>query len=112
MRDIVFTFVLILATVGLIALVRIATKGMRDICKRPKAELRIVFDENCECLEYTLGRVIHSSVLDSLDLRVVVIDSINTCESSRWLGGLRRKLGYDFDIETEVDRDGIADSND
>lgn len=112
MRDIVFTFVLILATVGLIALVRLATKGMKAACHRPNAELRIVFDENCECLEYTLSRILNSAVLDSLNLRVVVVDSINTRESLRWLGELRRKLDYNFDIETEEDRNGIADIND
>ena len=110
MRDIVFTFVIILATVGLIALIRLATKGLKDQCRRPKAELRIFFDENCECLEYTLGMMLNSSALESLNLRVVIVDTVNTDDSRKWLCELRRKLGYDFDTETEDDRNGIADS--
>lgn len=110
MRDIVFTFVIILATVGLIALIRFVTKGMKTRCRRPSGELRIFFDENCECLEYTLGRILNSSALDSLELRVIVVDTVNTDDSRKWLYELRRKLSYDFETETEDDRNGIADS--
>lgn len=112
MRDLVFSLVLILATVGFIALIRLVTGGIKSPCSRPTGVLKVYFDENCECLEYTLGRILNSTALTSLNLRVTVVDKINTEESRKWLTELQRKLARDFEIETEGDRDGTADSDD
>ena len=100
MRELLFTVVLILATAGFIALIRLVTKGMTGTCSRPCVELRIIFDEHCECLEYTLGRIYKSPALSATDLQVIVVDKINTEESVEWLSELRKKLKADFEIES------------
>lgn len=107
MRDILFTAAILFATAALIILLRAFTKNIGSACKRPHAELTVYFDENCECLEYTLGKLIRSSELRGLELSLSIVDTLNTEESRRWLTELRKKLGADFEILTEGERNGI-----
>ena len=100
MREVLFTVGLILATAGFIALIRFVTRGMIGSCSRPSAELRIVFDEHCECLEYTLGRICKCPALSGVDLKVIVVDTVNTEASAEWLSELRKKLKMEFEIES------------
>lgn len=105
MPDIIFTAALILFTALLIALCRFAAGFIGTPCHRPSAELRLYFDENCECIEYTLGKIAKSRALSDYDLKIVIVDRICTEESRMWLSELKRKLRLDIIIETEADRD-------
>lgn len=112
MKDIVFTVVLIAATIGLIYLIRLLSADFRRVCQRPRADFKVYFDENCECLEYYLDRVFSCLELRDFDLRVTVVDRVGTLESRQWLGALRAKLKRDFYIITEDDSDGSAKDSD
>lgn len=100
MKEILFTLILLAATVAMIALIRLIIGIQKPRCPGPKAELRIIYDENSECLEYTLGRILDSSALENMDLKIIIVDTIDTCESARWLAELRHKLGAEFIIES------------
>ncbi len=106
MRDIIFSAILIAATVGLIYLIRLLSSDIGSECVRPRADMRIYFDRSCECLEYTLSRLYVCSALRELDLHVTVVDCIATPESRQWLLTLRTKLKRDFEIVTEEKSDG------
>ena len=109
MRDIVFSMILIAATIVLIYIIRLLTSGLRSECRRPRVELKFFFDQNCECIEYNLDRIYSSSLLREVDLQVTVVDCVGTDESSRWLRALRTKLKKDFEIVMEDQSDGTAE---
>lgn len=109
MRDIIIALILIAATISLIWVIRLLSADFHKECSRPHAELRIYFDQNCECLEYSLGRMYSSSALRETDLRVVIVDCVATKESRQWLGALKAKLKKDFEIVTEDESDGTAE---
>lgn len=109
MRDIIFAFILIAATIGLIWLIRIMSADFRGSCRRPRVELRVFFDQNCECLEYSLDRIYSSVALRETDLRVVIVDCVATEESRQWLKALSVKLKKDFEIIAEDESGGTAE---
>ena len=109
MKNIVFAFILIAATVALIWLIRLLTSGLNSPCSRPRVALMIYFDKNCECLEYNLDRIYSSPALRDVELQVTVVDCVATEESSQWLKALGAKLKKDFDIITEDESDGAAE---
>ena len=101
MNNLIFVFAIIAATVGLIYLIRLFSAGLQGGCRRPRAELRISYGSDCECLEYYLGRIFRCPELRDTDLSVTVVDLINTGESRKWLEALRSKLKWDFEVITE-----------
>ncbi len=107
MTDLIFTCAVIFSALLLIGIVRIlsASVNSRTNGKGPKAELRIICDEDAGCLEYILGRIIGSKELSELDLKIVLLDRICTDESREWLLALKRKTGADFEIESEESPD-------
>ena len=109
MKDIIIALILVAATIGLIYMIRLLTADFQSVCKRPRVELRIYFDQNCECLEYNLDRIFSCSALREVDLRVTVVDCVATDESCQWLKALRSKLKKDFEITLEDERDGTAE---
>lgn len=109
MRDIILALILIAATIGLIWIIRLLSAGFRTACSRPRVELRVFFDQNCECLEYNLDRMYSSAALRETDLRVVIVDCVATKESRQWLNALSMKLKKDFEIVTEDESDGTAE---
>ncbi len=106
MRDIIFSVILIAATIGLIYIIRLLSADFQNVCERPRADMRIYFDRSCECLEYMLGRIYSCSSLSDLNLRITIVDCIGTSESRQWLLALRTKLRRDFDIVLEEECDG------
>lgn len=109
MKDIIIALILIAVTVGLIWLIRLLTADLRGVCSRPRVELKIFFDKNCECLEYVLGRMYSSAALRDTELKVTVVDCVATDESRKWLSALRVKLKRDFVITAEDESGGTAE---
>lgn len=112
MKDLVITLALIAATVAVICLIRLLTLSFREVCRRPRAALRLYFDSDCECIEYILGRIYSSSAMKELELSVTVIDCVATEDSRRWLYELRKKIGKDFLIITEEESARESDCRD
>lgn len=105
MPDLIFILILTASTAVLIALIRLAVGLLKRPCEKPEAELRVFFDDGCECVEYTLSRFVKSPALRDFRLHLTVVDRIGTLESEAWLNELKRKLGFDFIIETEANTD-------
>lgn len=99
MRNLIITLVLLTSTIALICLIRLLTVLFRPRLKRPRVELRVFFDDSGGCLEYLLGRMFSAGCFRDTDLRVTVIDCVNTEESRQWLSALRVKLRREFNIE-------------
>lgn len=112
MRDLTIAFILIFATVGLIILIRLLTPVFRNSCRGPRVELKVFFDKNCECLEYSLARIYSCPALRDSELSVTVADCIGTEESALWLETLRKKLKKDFIIVTEEESGGESEYRD
>lgn len=105
MRNLIITLILLTSTIALICLIRLLTALFRQQPRRQRVELRVYFDDTSGCLEYLLGKMFSSGCFRDTDLRVTVIDCVDTEESRQWLSALRVKLRRDFDIE-RLDRLG------
>ena len=112
MRDIIIAIVLIAVTVGLIYIIRLLSASFQSLCNRPRAELSLYFDQDCECLEYTLGRLFSSAAFREVDIKLTIIDCVGTPESRQWLEALRTKLKWDFEIIGEVGQNGAPKCSD
>lgn len=106
MRNLVITLILLASTILLICLIRLLTAVFKPRPSRPRVELRIFFDDAGGCLEYLLGQMFSAGCFRNTDLRVTVIDCVNTEDSRQWLSALRVKLRRDFDIVTLDGMDG------
>lgn len=102
MKEIIYSAVLIAFTAALIGIIRIITGRMGKECGKPEGYLRLYYDDGCGCLEYILWKILRSDILRHADIRIEVCDRVNTEDSRKWLMELQKKLGYGFDIETEV----------
>ena len=111
-KDIIIALALIAVTAALIGIIRLFISAVKIPCKTPKAELRIYYDSDCECLEYTLERIYSCGELGQLDLRVLVVDRIGTEYSREWLKALRRKIKRDFKIVLEDESGGREEYGD
>ncbi len=100
MTDIIAVIILAASTAALIGLIRLIIGSAAHGCKKPEASLRIYYDERCECLEYILGQILRSRAVSELDLRLTVVDTVNTPESEEYLIALRRRLNADFTVES------------
>ena len=109
MRDFIFALILIAATIGLIYLIKLLSGSFGGTCSRPRVDIRIFFDKNCECLEYNLDRIYSCTALREVDLTVTVVDCVATEESRQWLRALSVKLKKDFKIVTEDESGGTAE---
>ena len=99
MPDIIFAAILIVSTAFLIAAIRFAVSFTEGDRPKPKADLRLYYDEDCDCFEYVLDRALRA--FSRFDLNLTIVDNIGTNESERWLYELSKKLGAEFIIETE-----------
>lgn len=101
MRDLIISLILVASTIALICIIRLLTDFLRPAAPRTRVDISVYFDESEGCLEYSLGKIYTSPCFRDADLRVTVVDCINTEESRRWLETLRVKLRRDFEISAK-----------
>ncbi len=66
---------------------------------RPQAEIRIYYESECECFEWLVERMKESKAVRDCKARLIVVDSVRTEESRKWLLSLQKKMNGAFDIE-------------
>ncbi len=66
---------------------------------KPQAEIRIYYESDSECFEWLVERMKESKAVRDCKARLIVVDSVRTEESRKWLQSLQKKTGNAFDIE-------------
>ncbi len=71
----------------------------KETTLKPQAEIRIYFESDCECFEWLVERMKESKAVRDCKARLIVVDSVRTEESRKWLESLQKKMENAFDIE-------------
>ncbi|MCD8106947.1 MAG: hypothetical protein LUE20_03155 [Oscillospiraceae bacterium] len=66
---------------------------------KPQAEIRIYYEQDSECFEWLLSKLKESRAVRDSKARLIVVDSVRTEESRKWLESLQKKLNGAFEIE-------------
>ena len=112
MTDVIITLSVLFFTAALICIIRLLTANKYRGCRGPRAKITVYYDVGCECLEYTLGRIIRDPAFGGFNTEIKVVDKIGTSQSRAWLEQLRKKLKTDFEIISEDKSDRAGDGND
>lgn len=101
MHDIILTFLIIFITLGLIILVRRLAKSYKPDTHRPRAYITVYYN-NEPCFELKFQKLLSSRLFNEFDVKIRVIDLVNTDDSTKWLKSLSRKTDVYFDIINKV----------
>ncbi|MCC8196206.1 MAG: hypothetical protein LUG23_09220 [Oscillospiraceae bacterium] len=71
----------------------------KETTMKPQAEIRIYFESDCECFEWLVEKLKESGAVRDCKARLIVVDSVKTDESRKWLESLQKKMGNAFEIE-------------
>ncbi|MCD7824277.1 MAG: hypothetical protein LUG86_09750 [Oscillospiraceae bacterium] len=66
---------------------------------KPQAEIRIYYESDCECFEWLVERMKESKAVRDSKARLIVVDTVRTEESRKWLMSLQKKMNGAFEIE-------------
>ncbi len=71
----------------------------KETTLKPQAEIRIYFESDCICFEWLEEKLKESKAVRNFKARLIVVDSVKTEESQKWLESLQKKMGNAFEIE-------------
>ncbi len=97
MTGYVLTFLIIFITLGIICAVRQLTRNRTSAQSRPRAYITLCYNDD-PCFELRFQRLVTSSLFTQFEVKLRILNFVNTDDSTKWLKSLSKKTDVYFDI--------------
>ena len=97
MKELILTFLLLVITLGLIALTKYFIEGRKKEKTYPMLDITLYYDGDAG-FEPLFARIIRSKTFCSLNVNLYVVDLVSDEQSRKWLEALSRKTDTCFVI--------------